>query len=132
MSGPITFNNSDFANAFATANYDTPLTVNDVEYPLVIGTTTQFGYYKNGYQVRTIPGKQGKHDYLKVTMFTSRGDTVDVEEVWLFRKTDKALVKWLGFDGVNLLGIDTAEITRQEMDVRLRHLAGLAPVVERN
>jgi hypothetical protein len=54
MSSPITFDNSDFANAFATASYDTPLTVNDVEYPLVVGTTTQFGYYKNGYQVRTI------------------------------------------------------------------------------
>jgi hypothetical protein len=50
-----------------------------------------------------------------------------VEEVWLFRKTDKALMKWLSFDGVNRLGIDTAEGTRQEMDMRLQHLAARVP-----
>jgi hypothetical protein len=127
MSGPTAVDNSDFVNAFATANYDTPLTVKDAEYQLAIGTTTQFGYYKSDYQVRTIQGKQGKHDYLKATVFTSRGGAVDVEEVWLFRKTDKALMKWLGFDGVDLLGIDAAEGTRQEMDMRLQHLAARVP-----
>jgi hypothetical protein len=122
-----------FDDAFPAAipAYDVPLTVDGTEYPLEVGADTAYGYFKNGFTVRTQPGKTyphfgvRTHTYVLVTMLTSNHAKVQVEERWKFRKTDRALVSWTGFQGVDLLGIDDEESSLLEMTERLLKLAAL-------
>tara|TARA_R110001606_G_scaffold252920_2_gene400668 strand:+ start:186 stop:539 length:354 start_codon:yes stop_codon:yes gene_type:complete len=84
--------------------------VNDIEYPNVKGTPTPSGYYKNGFSSKILEGKSGKYQYLQINIYTSAGK-IDIEEKFLFKIVDDdyKIVKWLGWDNINLLAMDCNE-----------------------
>ena len=81
--------------------------VNDIEYPNVKGTKTEGGCYKNGFSSKILEGKSGKNQYLQINIYTSAGHLVDIEEKFLFKIVDDdyKIVKWLGWNNVNLLNM---------------------------
>ena len=90
------------------------LLVNDIEVPMIVGTETEGGYYKNGYIAKEI-----KKGWLQVIVYTSRWSKVDIEERKLYniKNLNKIrLVKWTGFDGVDLLGHSFFSLVPEDTD----------------
>jgi len=85
-----------------------PLMINDVEYQLKRGITTPpNSYYKNGWKIHDVKG-DGKFKQLNI--YTARHNAVDYEHRIMFKKTKKnewKLVVLEGFDGIDLLKVDT-------------------------
>jgi len=94
---------SKTATDFFKNNSYVPLRVNGKEYKNEVGISTTGGWYKNGWIVKIIAGKEGKHDYMQINFYTSVKHIVDIEEKLLIRMTDGKIVKRLGWNDVNLL-----------------------------
>ena len=80
------------------------LLVNDKPVQNWVGTKTDGGYYKNGYIASLLKGKNDKHSYIQLNIYTSVKCTVDIEEKWLIRSDDK-IIRRLGWNNVDLLRI---------------------------
>ena len=77
------------------------LQVNDNVFPMIVGTETEGGYYKNGYIAKEI-----KMGWLQVNIYTSCRHQVDIEEKKLYNIKDLnniRLIKWKGWNDVDLL-----------------------------
>tara|TARA_R110000796_G_C14364719_1_gene413259 strand:- start:252 stop:620 length:369 start_codon:yes stop_codon:yes gene_type:complete len=55
-------------------------------------TIDQNGYYKNGYTASSPkPGKNGKHNYITIKVYTVAKSMVDIEEIYMLRDDDKVV-----------------------------------------
>tara|TARA_R110000751_G_scaffold22286_1_gene62874 strand:+ start:1688 stop:2044 length:357 start_codon:yes stop_codon:yes gene_type:complete len=92
-------------------NNEVLVKVNDIEYPNIKGAITEGGWYKNGFSSKILEGKSGKNQYLQINIYTSKYHQIDIEEKFLFKIVgdDYKIVKWLGWDNINLLAMDSKE-----------------------
>ena len=94
----------DYSQLVKSVYIDNPklkLEVNGYEAPMIVGTETEVGYYKNGYIAKEI-----KKGWLQVIVYTSRFKQVDIEEKKLYNIKDLKnirLIKWRGFYNIDLL-----------------------------
>jgi len=94
----------DYSQLVKAVYIDTPsvkLLVQGYEVPMIVGTETEGGYYKNGYIAKEI-----KKGWLQVCIYTSVKHQVDIEERKLYNIKDLnniRLVKWTGWNDVDLL-----------------------------
>jgi hypothetical protein len=101
----------DYSQLVKKVYIDTPsvkLLVNDIEVPMIVGTETEGGFYKNGYIAKEI-----RKGWLQVIVYTSRWSKVDIEERKLYniKNLNKIrLVKWLdaGFGNIDFINLENS------------------------
>jgi len=85
------------AFVFFQNNNNLDVMVGDDWFPCSTDVRTHGGYYKNGFTSKIIDGKNGKHKYVSVDIYTSVGHKIAIEEKWLIRDDNK-ICKRLGWD----------------------------------
>lgn len=116
----------DYSQLVKSVFIDNPklkLEVNGYEVPMIVGTETEGGYYKNGYIAKEI-----KKGWLQVNVYTSRFKQVDIEEKRLYNIKDLKnirLIKWRGFNDIDLL-----KYCRNVIEEDTEHLKALLKRIE--
>jgi len=84
---------------FLIKNPKVKVKVNDKEYACIEGLETEGGFYRNGWTVEAVKNKK---KYIRFEMYTSCGQSIQVEEKWLIDLDGKVIAR-KGWNNIDLL-----------------------------